>query len=246
MQLTNIVTLEDKRTNCLSVSACTTIGEYLNWYNTYGKENKLDDQRPVLKTRSANVIRKRLIDDLKNGAVIPPIVIGAVVNDLNPNNIENINPETEKNATVIDGMQRTEALLIAHDEDPNISNNPLRVEFWLSANSISLIYRMLVLNTGQTPWDVKRQLEVVYKPLIDETSNKVADITIYKKNDGKRRTTGGCYQASSIVELFLAFASRKEIVSAPDRLADDFTRLDVIKLAGEPTCSPFFLMQFGY
>lgn len=46
MNLTNVYLMRDKRINGLSVSAMVSIGDYMAWFNTYGEENKLDEQRP--------------------------------------------------------------------------------------------------------------------------------------------------------------------------------------------------------
>lgn len=234
----------DSRINGWSISATMKIGDYLEWFNNFGLANKLEDQRPVVKTRTANMIRRRLVEDLKLGAVIPPIVIGFAIKDprnsINDHNINDVLNNNIKNATVIDGMQRSEALKEAVESSPNISDNDLRLDIWITPNAISLIYRMLVLNTGQTPWDVKRQMEVVYKPLIKECNSYVNGITIYTKNDGKSRSSGGEYPASDIVELFVAFSSRKVLVNTPDKLADDYTRLDVTQMTGNQEYSHIF------
>lgn len=244
MNISHEFLLKDSRINGLSLSGTVSVKDYLSWYIEFGKDNKLDEQRPVLNTRSANAIRKRLVDDLCQGAIIPPIVLGLSLGDelkkVTNENVKQIVCDNIQSATVIDGMQRSDALCQAMDANPDISNNPLRLDIWLSPDTVSLIYRMLVLNTGQTPWDVKRQMEVVYKPLIKETREKVPDITIHEKNDAKRRTNGGEYQASAIVELFLAFSSRKEQVNTRETLSDDFTRLEVAQMAGEPNCSKHF------
>ena len=137
-------------------------------------------------------------------------------------------------------MQRSEALKEAFDSYPEIADNDLRLDIWITPDAISLIYRMLVLNTGQTPWDVKRQMEVVYKPLIKECERYVDGIQINTKNDAKRRSSGGEYRASDIVELFLVFSSRKELVNTAEKLADDFTRLDVTQMAGNQEYSNMF------
>lgn len=244
MNISNIVILKDKRTDGLSVSAVTTIGEYIDWYKAKGKDNKLPEQRPVLNTRSANTIRKRLIEDLKVGAVIPPIVIGLSIEaDYSSLSVENVADFINahiKCGTVIDGMQRTGALLVALDENPEIASNPIRLDFWLSSNIFSLIYRMLVLNTGQTPWDIKRQMEVVYGPMLSETEKKVANFSVHRKYDGVRRKRSGEYTASSIVELYLAFTTRKDDFNNNEKIADDFTRLDVTQLAGSFQASELF------
>lgn len=243
MNISNLLILKDTRLNSLSVSCTSTIGEYLTWYKHYGESNKLDEQRPVLNTRSANMVRKRLIEDLTCGAIIPPIVIGMAYpnfDEIADNNIEQVLKECLPMATVIDGMQRTEALSAAVQQKSEIADNPIRIEFWISVDVISLIYRMLVLNSGQTPWDTKRQLEVVYKPLLHEVEERLEGLTINYKNDRKRRTDGGIYQASSIVELYMAFSSRKELISTPDKLADEFTRLDIVKMSGSREYSDTF------
>ena len=244
MKFNNINVLKDSRVNGYSISTVVTITEYLDWFVEYGLPNKLEDQRPVMKTRSANMIRKRLVDDLQQGAVIPPIVLGFtddnIKGDLNSDIIEEILNNHISQATVIDGMQRSEALRLASEENTAIGENPLRLEIWITPNAISLIYRMLVLNTGQTPWDVKRQMEVVYKPLVEECEHAVQGIVINRKNDNARRRNGGEYTANSIVELFLAFSSKKEIINTADKLADDFTRLDVTKMTSSPERSNIF------
>ncbi|OYP53178.1 hypothetical protein [Segatella bryantii] len=244
MNFNNLNIIVDRRINGLSISATITIGDYMNWFLDHGLANKLEDQRPVMKSRTANMIRKRLVEDLKLGAVIPPIVIGFAIEDaLNTIKDANINDILENNinnATIIDGMQRSEALREAIDSSPEISDNDLRLDIWITPNAISLIYRMLVLNTGQTPWDVKRQMEVVYKPLINECKSYVDGIRINTRNDGKRRSSGGEYRASDIVELFLAFSSRKVLINTAEKLADDFTRLDVTQMAGSQEYSHIF------
>lgn len=63
MVLSNINLLRDRRINGLSVSAIVATGDYMQWFNDYGEHNKLDEQRPQLNTRSANMIRRRLVED---------------------------------------------------------------------------------------------------------------------------------------------------------------------------------------
>lgn len=244
MNVSNLYLLRDARIGGLSISALTTVGEYVTWYRNYGKENKLDEQRPLLHTRSANMIRQRLIEDLKTGAVIPPIVIGFTteerLEEINENNVYQLISQNLNSATVIDGMQRSNALENALEQQPSITVNQIRIDIWVSNNAVGLVYRMLVLNTGQTPWDVRRQMEVIYKPLIKETRRLIPGIVLNERNDGRRRTNGGEYPASSIVELFIAFSSRKEQVNNAERIADDFTRLDITQMAGEACFSTFF------
>lgn len=244
MNLSNIICLKDSRINCLSISVTTSIGEYVSWFTENGIENKLEEQRSILNTRSANTIRKRLIEDLEQGAVIPPIVLGisdenALLEMRSEESVVYINAHLS-DATVIDGMQRSAALKEALFNNSKIRDNQIRLDFWVAKSTMALVYRMLVLNTGQTPWDIKRQMEVIYAPLIKDCKNKISEIIIYNKNDASKRKTGGEYQASQIAELFLAFASRKEIISTADQVADDFTKLDVSQMAGNENEAKIF------
>lgn len=244
MNIELLCTLYDRRINGLSISATTTVADYINWFQEFGRKNTLEDQRPVLKSRTANMIRNRLIKDLEQGAVIPPIVLGFTTNskveDVKIDDAEMIVTSHINDASVIDGMQRTAALQKAFEQNSNIGTYKLQLSIWITQDAISLIYRMLVLNTGQSPWDVKRQMEVMYKPLVEECKQTIEGIVINTKNDSSRRSDGGEYQASSIVELFLVFSNRKEIVNTSEKLADDFARLDVTQLAGDRESSELF------
>ncbi|MBR6041880.1 MAG: hypothetical protein IKP37_04515 [Paludibacteraceae bacterium] len=233
--------LEDRKTDSLSVSATTTIGDYVEWFKEYGAENKLDEQRNVMQTRTSRMIRTRLISDIGVGAVIPPIVIGLCVKSIKRERIDNdylkkIIDNELKDSSVIDGMQRSAAIIKAYDDNHDICNNKIRLEFWIADGDSAvnkLIYRMLVLNTGQVPWDIKRQLEVINKPLIKALKSCVPDAEIYVKNDTSRRTTGGEYQSSYVIEIYLAFNARKEDINLSDNTTDSFIKLDVSDMAGD-------------
>ena len=94
----------------------------------------------------------------------------------------------------------------------------MRIEFWLATNTNSLIYRMLVLNTGQVPWDLRRQIEVIHKPLIKELKQN-SSIELLEKDDERRRARAGQFQANRIVELYMVFGARKEKIDTKERLA---------------------------
>lgn len=118
-----------------------------------------------------------MIDDIVQGAVLPPLVLGIVVETsvfdaITAQSLEQMEQsilgEWKHNVSIIDGMQRTTALLDAVKDNSDVAARELRIECWISSKTDSLIYRMLVLNTGQVPWNLRRQLEVVYAPLIEE------------------------------------------------------------------------------
>lgn len=247
--LQNQALLRDDRSTCLSVTLITSAGDYLNFIQrSYKANGGLEGQRTPLKTKTAIKIRSRMVDDLLHGAVLPPIVIGVVpkdafeataLSDLAEGGkvaeltarIEAIEPAQ---IAIIDGMQRTTALLEALQKNQAIiRSRPVRLELWIGQNTNSLIYRMLVLNTGQVPWDIKRQLETVYTFLLKEIRQKVPDISIFKIDDRSRRTTSSEYQSSIVIESYFAFTARKPNVDVRERVAEDFARLDATESAAD-------------
>lgn len=231
--------LFDHRTNCWSVQTTMKIGEYVDLIEqAHATQGALAGQRDVLTTTTARRIRTRMISDLKMGAVLPPVVIGAVVDDATfdalPNEraktIEKILPPTdERTLSIIDGMQRTAAILDVAREDEKAKSNSIRVEFWLATSVRAMIYRMLVLNTGQVPWTMSRQLSVVYAPLIEEIMANVPEIEKLATPDKPgRRVAAGQYASDAVVELYIAFSLRKTAVDTKEAVSDEFSRLDFV------------------
>lgn len=231
--------LFDHRTDCWSVQTTMTIGEYVDLIEqAHAAQGALAGQRDVLTTTTARRIRTRMISDLKMGAVLPPVVIGAVVDDATfdalPNEraktIEKIlPPPDERTLSIIDGMQRTAAILEVAREDEKAKANSIRVEFWLATSVRAMIYRMLVLNTGQVPWTMSRQLSVVYAPLIEEIVANVPEIEKLATPDKPgRRVAAGQYASDAVVELYIAFSLRKTAVDTKEAVSDEFSRLDFV------------------
>jgi hypothetical protein len=233
--------LHDKRVDCHSIVRSMKIKDYLALVNTaYQNRGGVEGQREKLRTTSATRIRRRMVGDIVEGAVLPPVVIGVVLPHEQFLSIAKINqPGLDRliksldpdRISIIDGMQRTTALSEATAVQKQIESQLMRVEYWISESTNSLIYRMLVLNTGQLPWNLRNQVEVVFKSLIIEIQESVPDLTVVSARE--RRSGGGHFQANELVELFLVFGARKEKIDIRERLADEFTRLDFMEAASE-------------
>lgn len=236
MQLVNID--YDDRVKCHSLLFIMPVGQYLAMVKAaYSGRGGIEGQRVALTTKTAKSIRSRLVQDISQGAIIPAIVLGvqddgiSISADLSSEKAaELISGIDNDGLSIIDGMQRTTALMEAVDSDKALEDRKVRVEFWVAKSLNSLIYRMLVLNTGQVPWEVSRQLETVYSQLIKILKNSVGnDVEVYNRNDGQRRSDSGQYQGSTVVRLYLSFSSRRSEFDVKDRVADDFARLDTIE-----------------
>jgi len=72
--------LQDDRTDCLSALVKMQTGNYLALVkDAHEQRGAISGQRDVLKTTTAKRIRDRMISDIRAGAVLPPVVIGVVL-----------------------------------------------------------------------------------------------------------------------------------------------------------------------
>lgn len=234
--------LLDEKLKCISVMTKIKTGEYLKLIeNAYQNTGGILGQREALKQKTAIAIRNRMINDIKEGTILPPIVIGIVLSEEEYEKVKNeenffnelIKSGKIEQLSIVDGMQRTTALIKAANENDMVNEREIRVEYWISDNSNSLLYRMLVLNTGQVPWNVRRQIEVIFSGIIKEIKKRVEHIDVLEIGASANRRRGGQYQASDLVELFLAFGARTWKINTKEKLTDEFTRHDFLQSSGE-------------
>jgi len=109
----------------------------------------------------------------------------------------------------------------------------------------SMIYRMLVLNSGQVPWSMRKQIETIFIGQIDEISSNVPGIDILRDEDDRRRSQPKQYPAEDLIELYLVFGSRKEKVETRERIAVEFTRLDITEATSSELFMPIFYGMIG-
>lgn len=226
----------DNRINSISVLAKMKASEYLNLIGkAYKNRGGIEGQRDPLRSKSAMRIRARMVNDIKQKGVIPPVVVGIrlaqdkyeTLKICNTDSLQSFIDGLGDNAlSVIDGMQRTTALLEVEEE--TLQDYDVRVEFWISTSSNSLVYRMLVLNTGQIPWALKRQLNVVFAQIKQELQEKIPDLQLIDTDDHQRRKVAGQYQANDVIELFLLFGTKRVSTDLQAELAEEFSRLDLV------------------
>lgn len=246
--------LSDKRVNCLSGIGQLEVKEYLSLVNDVYKDNGgIPGQRAPLKTKTGISIRQRMIEDLREGAILPPVVLGAVVSEAIFDKAQNCKDNREfaelirlidrSDLSIIDGMQRTTALDLAVNGEDQKKNycDVIRVDLWLAKSIDSLVYRMLVLNTGQVPWDIKRQLETIYKQVLLTLEKAVPSIDVFNIDDTERRSAAGQYRSTRIVELFLAFTSRKPHIELKEQVAEDFARMEATEATANQNALPAFI-----
>ncbi|QLB14275.1 hypothetical protein A6B39_01840 [Mannheimia granulomatis] len=244
--------LHDKRVNCYSIMVEMPVKDFLTLVEkSYENQGGIEGQRSALKTKTAITIRKRMVEDVKKGTVLPAIVLGVMdesfqESDLQPDSFkEFIDRIPSTSISIIDGMQRTTALKEILSSENNTLPN-VRIEFWISNKLNSLIYRMLVLNTGQVPWEMARQLETIYSQLLASIKDNIPeDIEIFNKDLKPRRLSDNQFEAHKIIQLYIVFTSRRYDLNLKDKVAEDFARLDLIETNSIENLLEYFIKTFN-
>ncbi len=243
--------LHDERIDCYSSITRLEMSDYLDLVSdVHEQHGGLTGQREVLKTTTAKRIRDRMVGDIKAGGVLPPVVVGVV---MSPAEVEALvtTPDLKlkvfvkqmkgRALSIIDGMQRTEAFVEASQEDSSVLTSKVRVDFWVAKSVRALVYRMLVLNTGQVPWTLARQLSVVYTPLLAEIKGNVPEMSrLITPDKPGRRVSGGEFSSDAVVELFMAFSLRKTNVDTRESLSEEFSKLDLLENVADEKVQNYF------
>lgn len=234
-------TIRDERISASSVLMQMTTEQYLELVK--GAEENLKIQRQIIKGFKPY---ERLRQDLKEGCLIPPLVLGIkkdVIRVPTDNDhdrfIEAILAVDPSDVFIIDGLQRTNALetVKASLQGPELDtflNRPLRVEIWPDITLSALTYRMILLNAGQKPMSLKHQLEVVSRPLCEHLKSMYdGRASIYTEMDPSRRSGAGQYQFSIIASAFQAFVQKSPHIDVRNEVIAELNQIDVLSNYGD-------------
>ncbi|MDP4005777.1 hypothetical protein [Methylobacterium sp. NEAU K] len=214
----------------VNVGAELSIGEYLRIAPAILSKNEYQRKR-VKSSGTYELLRKDLIE----GCVMPPIILAvtsaygselenlvrrAIIEQDSFTDWASIFAFIERAAQdgellILDGLQRTLTIEgIGTDKDGGISKekiseffgHKIRVEIYVGLSKTGILYRMLTLNTGQTPMSFRHQLEILYYDYID--NNALPDgISILKEVDEKRARGVGRYKYADVVDMFYAYST---------------------------------------
>ncbi|MEN3333731.1 MAG: hypothetical protein V7641_3096 [Blastocatellia bacterium] len=207
---------------------CATAVCSYEWYltATTGAEANLIIQRSIIKDSKAY---RTLRADLQRGCILPPLVLAisevALPDGLTKAAIADaqhfprlagelgvqLAGPRPGSTYIIDGLQRTNALRQTHDELKEQGYNtaeflarPLRIEIWLNIPFGAIAYRMLLLDAGQKPMSIKRQVEVLSMKLRENLSG-IEGLEILMSLSSQRRTRAGQFFLSDLAQAFQAW-----------------------------------------
>jgi hypothetical protein len=204
--------LLDKKVNSLNIQFVMDIASYAELAGNIINNNPYQRNR-VSKSGS---IYNLLKEDLLKECIIPPIVLAST---------SKLRPESSSkelldevladygNLKILDGLQRTLSIIDVYNNnrehfDGLAEKYLIRIEAYLSISDSGILYRMLTLNTGQTPMTLRHQLEMLFSKYADGELNGVS---ILREVDESSVKSINAYRFSDLIEGYTSFLEKNEL-----------------------------------
>ena len=201
--------IHDKRIDAYNCSFEMTIEDYYDLVKDCLNDNEYQRRR----VRNSGSIYNLLKQDLKRGCIMPPLVLALPISIYQCDNPIKLLKEHKNELKILDGLQRSYTIkeLIADYsnslfEDCDYVKNLVRVEVYSGINKLGILYRMLTLNTGQTPMSTRHQIEIIYSEY--KRNCNIPGVRFITENDGYIPTSLGEYKFRDVVEGFTSFLQK--------------------------------------
>ncbi|MGP5355852.1 hypothetical protein [Pseudomonas helleri] len=237
--------LYDARIEASNVLVEMTISEYEELIKNVLRNNVFQRKR----VRSSKTVYALLKHDLMRECVIPPVVLALTsgAEGYNKEAEENLISQIQENSdhlVILDGLQRTHTILDLLEElrsskdeigIKKLENARLRVEIYIGLNRLGILYRMLTLNTGQTPMSLRQQIEILY---LDYLGTSLEGVELIREADGKAASKPNQYNFKDVIEGFNAYLDRDELPIDKADILENINSLE--KLSKENQSSELF------
>ena len=235
--------LIDSRIRAINVAVEFSVGEYWDLAEEILLRNDLQRKQVKSAGKTYELLRRDLLD----GCIMPPIILALsedrsallgkeVVRAVNRGKLTvketTLFKKTVEDAVkaqeiiILDGLQRTytigDCIEVVQGDGRlrTFRKHPLRAEIYIGLSKLGILYRMLTLNTGQTPMSFRHQIEMLYHDYIDRTSLPEGISIVREVDEGRARGLGK-YKYSDVVDLFHSFAtgvpqsmSKQDVISS--------------------------------
>lgn len=211
-----------------------TVREYLDIGLKILDKNQYQRKRV---SRSSSIY-SLLGNDLKKLCTIPTIVLALIDEErkdvlwVDMTNEEAKAVLNTKSLVILDGLQRTYTIRDTIKEMENalpgfwekdkekLINHILRIEIYCGLTNIGILYRMLTLNTGQTPMSRRHEIEILYSNYLEKN---IEGITFNRQTSNDVLKSIDVYDFDNAIEGFYSFIESDELPM------DRFDILDVIQ-----------------
>lgn len=210
-----------------------TVKEYLD----IGLKILNNNQYQRKRVSRSSSIYSMLGSDLKKLCTIPTIVLALTDNDdkdelmIGMSSQEIIEVLSTNKLIILDGLQRTYTirdtvkaldmdLLVTMEKKETLKNHTLRIEVYCGLTKTGILYRMLTLNTGQTPMSRRHEIEILYSSYLDRD---IEGITFNREAENDMAKGIDVYDFDNAIDGFYSF------IESDESPMDRFDILDVIQ-----------------
>jgi hypothetical protein len=209
-------TLVDGRINATNLLVEVSAREYL----TIAKQILANNEFQRRRVKSSPTLYSLLKEDLLRGCVLPPIVLafgGDGSTQITPGSEVNFIETHGQELLILDGLQRTSSMLeleadLQAKNDTNslakLYAHTLRLEIYVGINRLGVLYRMLTLNTGQTPMSLRQQVEILY---LDYIKVPIGNIRLIREVEESAIDELGKYSFKAVIDGFNSYLERNEL-----------------------------------
>jgi hypothetical protein len=218
-----------------------TIDEYYKMSKSIIDKNEFQRRR----VKSSSTVYSLLKKDLLEGCIIPPIVLA--ISDKNYNKKDGFDEEhilkyiekEKERLIILDGLQRTFTIRdLFRDKESSgddesldsLKKQKIRIEIYLGINKIGILYRMLTLNTGQTPMSMRHQIEILYSDYLEQD---LGGIKLILESDDVPAKNDKEYIFKEIVEGFNSYLDRDYLPMDRNTVLENIESLEKLSLENQ-------------
>ncbi|MGY5341752.1 hypothetical protein ACXFAU_04765 [Paenibacillus glucanolyticus] len=223
---------KDLRTDTPVIYAQMNINDYLDLIGTNFGDFFIQRKRETHKAY------RRMKKDIIEGTILPTITLAVkpdYVDEIKPffdaGDFESLRIGLAKEGTVniLDGLQRSYILKDIKDSGTAFKEGQkLFVEFWMEKDIKHLIYRIIVLNSGQKPMSMRHQVELLFLTLKEKLEKDIEGLEIYLERDLERRTRPQKFPLEKLVTAYQSFLSKSPEIKRENIVAKQLIDNDIL------------------
>ncbi len=204
---------KDYRTDTNVIYAQISILEYFDLIGENYNKFQLQRKKEIHKGYA------RLKADLQNGALIPGITLAiepniatSFIDMVEKKDFKKIAENLTKikdNIYILDGLQRTHKIKELLDDKVEFKKDQkLLLEIWVEPNISHLVYRLIVLNSGQKPMSMRHQIELLFTTMRVTLTSEIKDLEILVENEESKRIKAKQIPFERLVTAYNSFLMR--------------------------------------
>lgn len=204
---------KDYRTNTNVIYAQILVKEYFDLigdnYNKFQLQRKKETHRGY----------KRLKEDLEEGALLPGITLAIepskakefipLIDKKEKDKISKKMESIKDSIYILDGLQRTHKIKeLIESKITFKAQQKLLLEIWVEPEITHLVYRLIVLNSGQKPMSMRHQIELLFTTMRTTLIREIPTLEILVENKEDKRTKASQFPFERLVTAYYSFLTK--------------------------------------